>query len=175
MATTKKVLEACLADYTSKNKSIKEISAKHRIGTATLYAYLKNNNIPLRTKSTQTAKEAEMQKFVDDVDAYRKQGMELKEAIKKTGSSAHISTYYTYRDKLKKKDVTKTEQVIEKIPTKKSMPQVAITPHTLEYIHLPLKAEKSDKRQQQQQLVMMIGSTDTLIAFVKKFRDELGV
>ena len=139
------------------------------IAKSLVYSYLRSKNISLdkirssteienktEKKSTTTTQE-QMEQVVATVDALRKKGLNITDAVKKSKLNIHYSTYYNYRNQLMAKPKVK------KTANKQTKELVPIMPHTIEYI-------KEDKPQGKQELLMVLGSSDALLDFIGKLR-----
>ena len=129
-----------------------------------------------------------MEAVIAKVDEFRKQGINVEEAMKKAKINLHFSTYYTYKRKLGKieKEKLKKSEIkpeikneifdVPNIEIKKPKPKrayntspkkdVPTVPHTIEYI-------EKKKPKSKQEIIMMIGNAEALIDFLRmKGKDD---
>ena len=120
----------------------------------------KSQETPVVIKPFNPVSHEQMEKVVAAVDAFRKKGLSIVDAVKKTKLDMHYSTYYNYRTKLgqtkRKTRVTKKPALVEAMP---------MMPHTIEYL------QPSQKKPEQ--LLMVLGSSEALLDFIGKLRGEM--
>ena len=140
------------------------------LGKSILYEWCREHKIvlaDLRTSAptpakanTPTALVKSTEATIAAIDEFRNSGMRLPDAIKKAKSSEiqTLGKYYYYKDKLegkKKRSYPKGR--------KTSTPKEELPSHTVvEYVEKPAKKK--------QELLMMMGSPEALLEFVKKMQ-----
>lgn len=126
----------------------------------------KNQETPVVIKPFNPASHEQMEKVVAAVDAFRKKGFNIAEAVEKTKLNMHYSTYYNYRNKLGQTTKKMRTAKIKKLAKPEMIEAMPMLPHTIEYIQAgaPKKPE---------QLLMVLGSSDALLDFINKLRGEV--
>jgi hypothetical protein len=164
------------------------------LGKSLLYEWLRLQGMSLEKIRATSRKNSVMKKEEDIVvetdpqekmleniaiiDNFRNQGLQLEAAIKKSGINIKPSKYYYYKQREipeqqhkpirgrpannSKKKTTTTAIAVKQ---KQKRPMEIMTPHIIEYVEKPsVKAKKPTE------LLMMLGSPEALLDFVKKLQ-----
>jgi hypothetical protein len=175
---TLKKIETFLDEYKKNPKQLVEpLCNQLHLGKSMLYDYLRDHKMSLAQiretaliNSTAPAKPiiknedkimtndaltmADIKDKIKKIDAIREDGFNLKDALKKSKTEITASQYYYYN----KTQRPKTKKVASSRPT---------IPHTIEYIKETPNPKEPKKKQE---LLMMLGSPEALLEFVKKLQ-----
>jgi len=168
-------IETFLDEYKKNPKQLVEpLCNQLHLGKSMLYDYLRDNKMSLAQMResapiNSTAIKNEDKIMTNDalnindikdkikkIDAIRESGFNLKDALKKSKTELTASQYYYYN----KTQRPKTKKRVDPLrPT---------IPHTIEYVKETSSNPKEPKKKQE--LLMMLGSPEALLEFVKKLQ-----
>ena len=167
------------------SRSVDSLCRPLSLPKSQLYKWLRNNNMSLanirndtKMSNNKTEEEEEkkmelettklsIQEMLTRIDAIRKQGFNVEGAIKKAGIKLSPSTYYSYKTKetAAKKPVAKKPGSLALIkPTVQTKPP-HIPHHVIEYVEKAPRIKRPE-------LLMMLGSPEALLEFVKRLQEN---
>jgi hypothetical protein len=167
-------IENFLEEYKKNPKQLVEpLCNQLHLGKSMLYDYLRDHKMSLaqiretasinsiakpiikNEDKIMTNDANDMKDKIKKIDAIREDGFNLKDALKKSKTELTASQYYYYN---------KTQRPKTKKRVDLSRPTI---PHTIEYIKETSSPKEPKKKQE---LLMMLGSPEALLEFVKKLQ-----